>query len=72
MKTIEVSLDEYIGKKVHDLRMERRMGQGVLARVLSISIMQMSYLERGKRSWKISQLDIVSKFLGEKISYFID
>jgi len=71
MPTIEITIDEYVGREVKHERELKGYKQEELATAIGISTMGLSYLERGKRSWKPSTLEKVAKALGCKMTDFI-
>lgn len=59
-----MTVDEYIGVAVKRYREKAKVKQAKFAKYLGVSSMQLSYLERGKRSWKVKDLVRVGEVLG--------
>lgn len=68
---IEVTVDEFIGRKVKQERIKQGMkGQELAAKLDRISPQYLSFLERGTRPWKIINLAKVAEALKKPITYF--
>lgn len=69
---IDISIDEYIGRKVVKLRKEKKILQNELAKQLGMSGMGLSHLENGNRSWKPSHLQKLSSIFNVNITFFCE
>lgn len=68
---IEVTIDEFIGRKVKELRKKGKVTQDVLARYMGISHMGLSHFETGSRAWRLSHLIAVAKYFDKPLDYFV-
>ena len=59
-----MSADEYLGGIVKQYREKNKVKQEQLAKYLGISTMGLSYLENGKRSWKLKDAIKAGNVLG--------
>lgn len=60
-----------IGRRVRQLRQERRWTQGALARVIDLSQNRLSEIEHGKGSFTAEQLLTILKVFNVTIDYFV-
>ena len=68
---IEITIDEFIGRKVKEEREKNKIKQKDFAKTLRISPMMISHLEKGQRSWKTLLLNEISLYFHKDIVYFI-
>lgn len=66
-----VSLNERIGKRIHDLRRSQHITQEQLAEALDISIKHVSAVERGLSALSLERLIDVSYILNCSLEYLI-
>lgn len=55
------------GKKVKELRLQKKMSQGDLAKVLGVHPTYISGIERGVRNMALKNIEKLAKALGVKI-----
>ena len=60
-----------LGEKVKLLRKRRNLKQEDLANLLNLSRAQISNLEKGKRNFRLNQLEKICEFFNVEMSYFI-
>jgi transcriptional regulator with XRE-family HTH domain len=65
--TIEITIDEYIGRQIVDERKLRGWTQKELAKKLGWSSMTLSFFETGSRSMTPSRLYKIAKILNTEI-----
>ena len=61
-----------IGKKIKNLRIEKGMKQGELAKKLGVSVGYISQVESGDKCFNLKRLEEVSEILGKPVAYFVE
>ena len=65
-------IDKFIGNKIVSLRLARGFSRKQLSEAVGITGQQLSKYEKGKNRVSIGRLILLSKALGEKVSYFYE
>jgi len=65
-------IDKFIGNKIVSLRLARGLSRKQLSEAVGITGQQLSKYEKGKNRISIGRLILLSKALGEKVSYFYE
>ena len=65
-------IDKFIGNKIVSLRLARGLSRKQLSEAVGITGQQLSKYEKGKNRGSIGRLILLSKALGEKVSYFYE
>jgi len=65
-------IDKFIGNKIVSLRLARGLSRKQLSEAVGITGQQLSKYEKGKNRVSIGRLILLSKALGEKVSYFYE
>lgn len=65
-------IDKFIGNKIASLRLARGLSRKQLSEAVGITGQQLSKYEKGKNRVSIGRLILLSKALGEKVSYFYE
>lgn len=64
--------NQQIGKKISELRIERRMSQGDLAMYMNMSVGIIAKYETGEKEAEKEVLEKMARFFGVSLSYFYD
>lgn len=64
------NIDRHIAMRLHELRMELKISQATVAKIISVSPQQIQKIESGKNRFSASQLYIVACELKVPITYF--
>ena len=65
-------IDKFIGNKIVSLRLARGLSRKQLSEAVGITGQQLSKYEKGKNRVSIGRLILLSKALGERVSYFYE
>ena len=65
-------IDKFIGNKIASLRLSKGFSRKQLSEAVGITGQQLSKYEKGKNRVSIGRLILLSKALGEKVSYFYE
>ena len=65
-------IDKFIGSKIASLRLSKGFSRKQLSEAVGITGQQLSKYEKGKNRVSIGRLILLSKALGEKVSYFYE
>ncbi|HJK86042.1 MAG TPA: helix-turn-helix transcriptional regulator [Candidatus Megaira endosymbiont of Stentor roeselii] len=65
-------IDKFIGNKIVSLRLARGLSRKQLSEAVGITGQQLSKYEKGKNKVSIGRLILLSKALGERVSYFYE
>ena len=65
-------IDKFIGNKIASLRLSKGFSRKQLSEAVDITGQQLSKYEKGKNRVSIGRLILLSKALGEKVSYFYE
>lgn len=66
------SIDDHIGRRIRELRIERKLSQQALGERLGVSFQQVQKYEKGANRISASRLYLVSKALGVDLLYFFE
>ena len=69
--SIEISFDEYVGRKVIEYMREKKISNGALAKLVGISPQMLSFIKKGRRGLRATRLYQIANALGKKPSDFI-
>lgn len=72
LKENPVPIEIRFGKRVHELRLQRRLPQDVFANMAQVHRNYLSDVERGKRNVSIRVVDQIAKALGVDIKELFD
>ena len=65
-------IDKFIGNKIASLRLSKGFSRKQLSEAVDITGQQLSKYEKGKNRVSIGRLILISKALGERVSYFYE
>ncbi len=65
-------IDKFIGNKIASLRLSKGFLRKQLSEAVGITGQQLSKYEKGKNRVSIGRLILISKALGERVSYFYE
>ena len=65
-------IDKFIGNKIASLRLSKGFSRKQLSEAVGITGQQLSKYEKGKNRVSIGRLILISKALGERVSYFYE
>ena len=65
-------IDKFIGNKIASLRLSKGFSRKQLTEAVDITGQQLSKYEKGKNRVSIGRLILISKALGERVSYFYE
>ena len=65
-------IDKFIGNKIASLRLSKGFSRKQLSEAVDITGQQLSKYEKGKNRVSIGRLILLSKALGERVSYFYE
>lgn len=66
------SVDQFVGAKLHSMRMNLGESAGTVGKVVSLSEMEVERIEAGKKRLSASQLFVLAKYFDIPVATFFD